>query len=530
MYNVLLVDDEARIISSLKNIIPWKEYGFRLVDTACNGSEALEKLNNQQQIDLVITDIKMPKMDGIQLIEKCSILYPNIKFIILSAHDEFEYVKKGLLYDVENYILKPINKNELIETLIKIEEKNSSEKHSLFSELEFNSFKENLLKRWIHGSIEGFEFEERAKYTNLPINYNEYCIAVIKTFKSKNINRYTDSNYSSSDSEKIIFQTLNKFNNDNMIFKDTNGNYTILFYSNSQTGIKSEKLKSFLNTIVANLKKIDVKTFITIGSLIKDYMNISKSYHECLSLLDYSLFMYKNQVISISDITYNGKEGTIYTPVCTKLNDFTKSVSELDTDSACEFIYTVFNKQLSENIYDLNYTKKIIQEILLQLSGVLKNEATNNLEIPEDLDNLFEKYNQIQSSANFIEYLISVTVNTIDYLSKTRNEKSPIVNLVINYIKCNYNDTNLSLKTISNKFNVNASYLGQLFKNETGTLFSGYLNNFRVSMAKLLISDNKMRLVDIAKKTGYANQSYFQKVFKKTVGISPSEYKRYLKK
>lgn len=519
MYNILIVDDEIRIINLLNNIIPWKEYGFRIIDSANNGIDALEKLS-KYEVDLLITDIKMPKMNGINLIEKCLDLYPNMKYIILSAHDEFEYVKKGIIFGVENYILKPINKNELIETLIKLEEKLDNK--NLYSDLEFNSFKENILKRWIYGTIEDYEFEERAKYTNLPIEHNQYCVSIVKIFKNINTNDKLNDKLLFNKIEKIIKLSIKKLNY--VMFQDKNNNFIILFYNQKQ--IKVINIKAILFSIVNNLKKNNINVFITIGSLVSSYLNVSKSYHESLSLLDYSLFMYKNQVISNSDISTNDKD--LYNIDQIQFNNFKDSIINLDYKKSKEFLNNVFNEQIRPNTYNLNYIKNIIREILLQLSIIIKKESPHYIEIPKELNNLFEKYNYIQNSSNFIEYLIMVSNKTIEFLSDIRNQKSPIVNLVINYIKLNYSDSNLSLKTISDKFNVNSSYLGQLFKNETGLHFSSYLNDFRIDKSKSLIIENNLRLRDISKVIGYANQSYFQKVFKKTTGVSPSEFKKFL--
>lgn len=513
MYNVLIVDDEPRVLKLLECIIPWKEYGFSIVGSAHNGHSALVKLA-EHKVDLLITDIRMPQMDGIQLIEACSVRYPQLKCIVLSAHDEFDYVKKCIQYGIENYILKPINKEELIETLLKLED--DFEHKALYSDLQFNAFRENMLKRWIYGSIDEYEFEDRASHANLPIDYSNYCVSAIKLFNVAALNNA----YLCTQIRSVIQDRLRGISH--LMFQENSKQFVVLLYSRQ----KPANVKLLLSAVVKDLKKSSIDAFITIGSQVSSYASVNQSYRESIALLDYSLFMYKNQIISMSD-TMTGERNACGTQAM-EFDVFRDAVTRLDKAQSSAFLNMLFAQNTDSSSLDLEYTKSLIRKVLLQLSAIIKKEVPVFIELPEDLDNLFEKYNAIHNCSNIITYLVAVTDRTIDLLAQVKGTKSPVVTHAINHIKSNYGNANLSQKTIADKLHVNPSYLGQIFKDETGVRFTTYLNEYRIDVAKHLIAQNKQKISEISKAVGYTHQSYFQKVFKKFTGMPPSEFKQSL--
>ena len=187
MYNVMLVDDEIYMLNGLKHIINWEAYGFEIVGTASNGLKALE-LSKTLDIDIILTDVKMPKMNGLELIHALKEAKPHIKFIILSGYNDFDYVKEALQLGIENYLLKPINEEELLQTLINIVKKIEVAHTAYIKALEDSSIlKNNILNRWITHTISMSELCERAQLLDLDLTASHYIISVMQLLKNKTI-------------------------------------------------------------------------------------------------------------------------------------------------------------------------------------------------------------------------------------------------------------------------------------------------------------------------------------------------------
>jgi len=192
MYKMLIADDEPFIVEGLKHILNWEEYGIELTCTASNGIEALD-IMKKEGAELLITDIKMPKMNGLELIQKVKELNPNTHFIILSGYDEFEYLKESIKLGIENYILKPINFEELEETILniinKLDHKNLQDS---YLNKDISIIKNNILYRWVTGSISEAELIERSSLLDIPLNFSKYVVCILKLLPNgnENINRY----------------------------------------------------------------------------------------------------------------------------------------------------------------------------------------------------------------------------------------------------------------------------------------------------------------------------------------------------
>lgn len=188
MYTVLLVDDEKSVTQSLKKAIPWATLGVESVFTAGDGLQAMGLLSNVP-IDLLITDIRMPHMDGLTLLKTVRMQYPNIHCILLTAYGEFEYAMQAMKLGVDNYLLKPIHMQELTETIenaldnIYIKRKNME-----------TLFRENILRRWITGSISADELGERSVLIDINIYQTAYCvIAMRKQLKSVSLSAFSQA-------------------------------------------------------------------------------------------------------------------------------------------------------------------------------------------------------------------------------------------------------------------------------------------------------------------------------------------------
>ena len=181
MYRVLLVDDEENVLEILKSTIQWQELGVELLLTAQDGQHALE-IMEQQRIDLLITDIEMPCLDGISLIRQVRTLYPDTRCILLTAYGEFEYAREAISMGVENYLLKPVAKEEVEKTI-----KKALDNLYIKRQNGENLLRENILHRWVEGNISGEELSERAMVLGVNLYLPEYCVICLIKKKSESL-------------------------------------------------------------------------------------------------------------------------------------------------------------------------------------------------------------------------------------------------------------------------------------------------------------------------------------------------------
>lgn len=509
MYNVLLVDDEKLILEGLKNIIDWEELNLKISDTAENGEEALSKFK-QNPADIVITDIMMPKMNGLNLIKEIKAIDNNIKFIILSGYDDFCYTKQAIKLNIENYILKPINEDELIETLkntiLKIESKMMPYYINKKNE---SIIKENILYRWVLNKIDSYELEERSFLFNTSLNNNFYSVLIIKLQTKLNINN--------------IVKQLNKlsFELKYDIFIDFDEDIIVLYGNKNKLDLDNN-LKKLSQEILKYLINLNINSFITIGNIEENFNDIHKSYKTAKKLQDYLIIKGYNNIISY-DFYEKINNPKIQEIVDTK--EYYKLILSKDKNKINEYIDNVFSKIISLN----ENTPENIQNTLIRMIftlDVISREFNINYE--ENLKRLINEIYNLKTIDNLKEKITQESFNFIDNINSKFKNISPIIQQIVAYINENYKEE-LSLKTLGDKFNINPSYLGQIFKKEYGKLFTDYLNQVRNEKAKELLLNTNLKINEIAKMVGYEDASYFYRKFKDYFGLSPNSL-RYTKK
>lgn len=302
MYKMLIADDEPFIVEGLKQILNWQEYGIELTDTASNGIEALEIIK-KGGADLLITDIKMPKMNGLELIQSVKELKLNTHFIVLSGYDDFDYLKESIKLGIENYLLKPINCEELEETILnvgnKLEYRNLQD---LYLNKDIDIIKNNILYRWVNGSISQNELIERASLLDIPLEYSKYIVCILRLLP--NADESKDRYDLTQKAGEICSKTI-KSDNSGIVFCTPENN--IVFIMNDLE--ESKKLGGHcLNNLEDNL---NIKCFFTIGSLEHDYSHLSISYFRSLELQQHSILLPANSILEYYSFMKNtGKDQT----------------------------------------------------------------------------------------------------------------------------------------------------------------------------------------------------------------------------
>ncbi len=526
MFKVLIVDDEPFILEGLKMIISWEEYGLEIIGQAENGMEALEFIK-KNHIDILITDITMPQMNGLQLIDNAKGIRPDIKCVVLSGYNDFDYVKQGIRLGIENYLLKPVTVKELIATIENISIKIEKSKNiARLEEVNNKILRNNILYRWVTNSIDNFELEERAKLLEIEINYDYYLACSISVLSENNVEEMAERQISNNIYNKIdhickTFCSHEVQNTCSMCFCDYDGDFIIIFGINEPVN-RYTILKKVYDILEAIKMQFQIDLLITIGDTQSTYTQLFNSYYNAKKLKEYSLIHNDKFIIDYDEMNKVTSEHTSQYDINSK--DLSKIIVSGTEQEISDYIDNIYDKTLKEeqlNPYDVqNFTI----EIILAIRRIIRQFNDKN-----DYAKIFKSILELQTIDQVKKYVKNFAINnSADYESRT-SQYSPVVKQMINYMN-DHLEEDISLKQLGDLLNANSTYLGQIFKKETGEFFTEYVNKKKMENAKRLVIESNLKIADICRKLGFDNQNYFYTQFKKYNGVSPSELRGYKKK
>jgi two-component system response regulator YesN len=515
----MIVDDEPLIRRGLRETIEWDNLGLEVAGEACNGQEALniiEKINPQ----IIITDVKMPIMDGISLIKKINELNIKVKVIILSGYNEYEYLKEAIKYNVESYLLKPIDQNELISilksTIINIEQELDMR---LQNRQGVQALKNNTLNRLITNNITLKEFKDKSRIFDITLNYNNDYYVIVGSIES--YNKVEVEEIWEQDNYLKLFGAMNICDeiiskNGGIVFNDNDGQIVIIFDSS-----KENKLHEAIKEILQNIYKyLGLSIIIGVGSQMP-LDNLYKSYYMAVDSLQYGFITRKENVIYASNIQQDVKIRVL------KHIDFElikTLILSKDNENLADYFQCYFKSLSEENIYIDNIRNSII-EIVIYISRIMDDFRLDKKMKLKTLKIEYSKLMKINRLDVMIQWLISYCDQVISGIGDETNKKgSKLIQDVIEYSHLNYYN-NISLKSLSSMLDINTSYLGQLFKKEVGKSFAEYINQYRIKKAIEYLKDTNMKVYEICEEVGFTNYQYFVKIFKKYTGSTPSDYK-----
>jgi two-component system, response regulator YesN len=501
LYKVLLVDDEPLIIEGMKALIPWEDYGLEVAGEACDGTHALKQLQ-ESSFDIILTDIKMPKMTGLELITNCKELNNRTKFIVLSGYQEFEYIKKGLELGIENYLLKPVNEDELINTIENVIEKIKKDTREDRNSASY-VLRDNMLWRLLNHDIDEKEWRQRAELYQLSLDKPKLTVAIIQFDK----NAYQDTEALSNartEMENLIDSVC--------IISPDNDFIVILSGQNEeQQSEKVEKLKAYLQ----KSKQFDYY-YLSMGCSVSSSSELQKSYDLANELSSYQLILEPNTVITEKLTNRYMEKNSV------RQQDFlqlAKYILNQEVDSAKSWLDDAF---LQFEQQDCLYPPSVIRQYMIDLVITVQKSATKGIFYPTiRLVELIMKSHSLKDLRRIVEQYIR---DLIEACSKQTVQRSSIIQSILDYIHDHYSEE-LSLKTLSQRFHINSIYLGQLFQKELGIVFSEYINHFRIEKAKELLKNTHQKAGKIGKCVGYSDTTYFYKQFKKSVGVTPTEWR-----
>lgn len=511
MINVLIVDDEPKLREGLRTFIDWGSQGYNVVDTAANGNEALDKYKLHHP-DLVLCDIRMPGMDGLQLIQKLRGQDPLLHILILSGYADFNYAKKAMTQRADGYLLKPVDEDELKDYLWKIkltiDEEKATEQWKHVT-TEWN--REALIQSMLNGA----EQENTALLYELA---GEVGIRG-KLFQIMLLSLHTEDD-ADTDAGRIARKALIK------MFEDTGRGW--VFGIQAKLGVLlndpllSVETEGVYREIRAALSGTGVDFTVALGGKVGCLTEIRESYHAACELIKRQFFLDHGAVLCAESARTEASAETRQTQPADEIGEQLYYAVDIgNRDAAQSLVRRMGQGLVAEGCAEKEIKSRFVELLTTILGKALKQSP----ELQSRSKGFSDGLTQIHK-ARTIAYLLSRAESFLEQIMHQLSEggKHREVKIMLDLIHRNYSD-NLKLETLSGIFNYNSAYLGKLFKNTTGEYFNTYLDKVRIEKAKVYLEEG-LKVYQVAEKVGYTNVDYFHSKFRKYVGTSPSAYRK----
>jgi two-component system response regulator YesN len=549
MYKVFLVEDEIVVREGIRNSIPWAKTPYILTGEAPDGEMALSIIKDIKP-DILITDIRMPFMDGLTLSRIVKKTLPWIKIIILSGHDEFEYAREAISIGVEEYLLKPVSSSDMLKTLDKIAERIDAEKGELLSiehlRQQIQSHSDVLRERWlfdfVNRDVPIEDAIEKARELGIDLIAHAYIVAVI------NISLPPEKKAQLLPVKKIIKTIIEKYTNVLLFSGEDEKKHVLLIkgppmpQESSGGGVPEpgavlkpvdphEYIEESVYSIAQAIKyeverNTECKIAVGIGPLVERLREIHKSYSRAEQIIRYQAGLGLLRISGSTDL-----------PIDKQPFDQT---TLLDIDS--DILWTKFRYASRKDIDSIiqEYTKLlgdvpgesemleyyIFGEILVAASKIIE-ELNGDIKeiIPFSLDQ-YEIKKIIHSREVFYEKLKALFNAVIEFRdSRTGGRYQSVILKAKEYIDRHYASQDISLHTVASYVGISPNHLSTVFSQERGENFIEYLTRVRIDKAKQLLENTAMKNADIAYEAGFNDPHYFSFIFKKNTGLSPREYR-----
>ncbi|MDD6482965.1 MAG: response regulator [Clostridiales bacterium] len=497
MIKIMIVDDETPARNQIRNELIRMGIDEKSLLEAQNGVVALGKAK-ECKIDILITDISMPRMPGTDLAKHILTLYPDCKIIFLTGYSDKEYFKAAIKLNVIDYIEKPLDYDELEQAVKKaVSEFEKLNKSNKKTEFDFKFLEALFKNQHIDKSTLPAQCSKALESTKFVAAIIEPC----SEYTTAEINLLEKS------AEEYSIRTTSRIK--------ANGSIELLF-SGSTVNMKRDIEKIF-NSFFSSLKEGE-KFKCGIGSFEKQVKNIYMSYENAVCALDNAFFYHPNRAVYYTD---NISAPAIDADKITE--ELHSCFSAEDFDNACGIINSLYDSLHQSNCLLSSNAKKIYYTIFESIHSCFKNYYFAQ----EGEHSLYEDSFNIHES-HFLDDLHNYMISTINLMKQrlSGTDFNILVKSALIYIERNYQNPNLSIVDIAMQCNVNANYLCSMFKSVTGETINYYVNKLRIENAKKMMLETNMTIVKISQRCGFNDAKYFCKVFAKYTDLTPTNFRK----
>ncbi len=529
MYSVFLVDDEPIVLEGIRSKINWEEAGFSFAGEATDGEIALSMIHELKP-DILITDIKMPFMDGLELSAAIKKTQPWIKIIILSGHDEFDYAKKAISIGVEDYLLKPFTSEEVISSLKKIatqidrERTQQSDITRMKEELKTHEklVQKEFLNNLVHGA---------ADMTNLMVKCQEVGIDLLSRCYKIFISRIESRTHNIRNQE----EACSRLNSYSGTWDQT---YSFFHHTNRLVcickGSAPTELEENVFRLAETIEHIatqneDCYVITGIGKTVDHLSLLPSSYEDAKKITDADTISAdntqnaQNRIISSDDIPLSGSNGLFELKDSDPIVDRLKYASKNDISTIIEeSMALIYDNPSQFNVF----ASYLLVDMIFAVSKLVENLGGDIKQINPEIVQRQYLDNAVRDEKIFVKTLEDVLNFALEYRdSKMTGKYGDTILKAKKFIEENYADQNTTLTTVAEAVAMSPNHFSTIFSHECKTTFIEYLTNVRIENAKRLMKETDMKGYDIAYECGFSDPHYFSYIFKKNTGLSPREYK-----
>lgn len=535
MLKVIIADDESKVCQLIEKLIDWPSFDMEIIGVASNGVEALEQIQRLDP-DLVITDIRMPGYDGIEMIRRAKEIKPEVEFIIISGYRHFEYAQSAIRYGVSDYLLKPIKKTELENTLRKMtqrykekmsqvtqEEAMKSRLKSAESRMRAGLFTDILISET--SKIERMDLEQINHEYNYTFSEGLFRIIIIKPDIGYDDAYDNSMQFLEDKIQELIVKNLKPDCIDMEVFVYSNNAYCVLNYTEDNKERLRKAYKSLLDEIILQSNIFEgLEVSIGIGIVVRGARNLRDSCISAISAVGMRFYTTTGRLMEGITAHKTPSEASL---VPTEENKRIEQATEvLDLPRAHAIIARVKNAAKKMSIEDgVEILPVVVNLFNLFLYQLRSNQfpVENERELSVDFSIHANRCSSIDMLFEYLDKKVDDVFTKI-ILEKKQADTRPI-RLAKQYIQDNYMNQ-LTLADVSAQVGFNMSYFSTLFKSETNQNFVEYLSEVRMEKAKVLLKETTLGIAAVCEAVGYSDLKYFTKSFIKYTGIKPTEYRK----
>jgi two-component system response regulator YesN len=527
MLKAILVDDNPIHLRQLNSIIEWNEYGIEVIEKYTSAQKALDSLKVTIP-DIILTDIKMPDLDGIYLAAEVKNSHPEISIIFISSYDDFEFAKSAIDLNISGYLLKPLKEEEVSDLIFKISKEILIRKETAKKIIDYGQIKEKyrdlyieqLFRELINAVDLGETLNSRLKHLNMDYLADKY-FSILTLQLDKNKVSTEDLYIHSNKINDIIHSDSFKYLTPILIQQAISEYICIIFFDtlNNTTDIAYDFAIRLYNEI---LNETNVNILIGISPTENDFKHI-------YSLCQKSKEALNNRFYKNDDIIFIYQQTDA--PIIEKNISYQELYEEINAIVYSDDLLIIKNFVLKHFVnsnvpvnYAGQYAKSKLLFIISILEIILINEQKNYSDIFNDDFIVWKKVMQFESILDIEQWLTNIFLAIREAITITDEEDS-LIGKIKQIVHKHYAE-NLSANDIGNMLFYTARQLNYIFKKNTGITISEYIVNYRIEISKKLLLTTKMKIGDISEAVGYSSPHHFRMIFTKNTGISPIEFKK----
>lgn len=534
MFKVIIADDEVYVVALIRKLVEWERFRMTVAGTANDGGSALA-LVREHHPDLVIVDIRMPEYDGITFMDKVREFNADVKFIVISGHKQFDYAKGAMRNNVEDYLLKPINKEELNAAVGRVYEGLVKTRRTLHRIMEMEEELDTSRKK-LHclliDSVMKQEYEGTDESLE-QINLNYLTDFQAGSFRFFTLHLDAPASPETASAYQLILKEAGKRFREELSgvcydILDCEQGKKIVFlvnYPEEDWGMLRQKMSDLLAACVKSIKKFDNLTFrLCAAKSCNSCKTLENSRQSLWRLMLSRVVMPDGKMIEEEDI----RESAVFLKAVLEYRgkSFEQSLESLNAEE----IYRYMREMFSRASYGIEEDSLLYYKLFLALADRIW-KYYSNIGISRETETQFKQqleqdYLVSVSSTEYPRILYRKISSMIgeNYLHE-KNAEAPAIRIVKRYIREHYQE-DISLPLLADLVNISPVYLSRLFKKEEGINFLDYLNQYRLEVSKKLLLDIRLSIIEVAVLSGFRQTKYFSRMFKKAAGITPSEYRR----